>query len=273
MYCIYRITNKLNGKTYIGQHKYKDLSEDKYMGSGKYLWRSIEKYGIENFEREILISEIETRKEINKLEIEYINSERENGHGEYNISRGGDGGWFLPGENNPLYGKHQSEEHRKKISEANKGENNPRYGKHHTEDAKKKISEVHKGKHLPEETKRKISEALKGKNNPLYGKHHSEETRKKISEANKGKSCSEETRKKISEANKGKRHSEESRKRMSESMKGKHHSEEHIRKLSESHKYRIGKRYYNNGIECHMYIPGIEPEGYTLGKLSKIKEN
>lgn len=33
MYCIYRITNLINGKTYIGQHKYKKLS-DSYMGSG-----------------------------------------------------------------------------------------------------------------------------------------------------------------------------------------------------------------------------------------------
>lgn len=35
MYYIYRITNKVNGKTYIGQHKYLDLN-DKYKGSGKH---------------------------------------------------------------------------------------------------------------------------------------------------------------------------------------------------------------------------------------------
>ena len=124
------------------------------------------------------------------------------------------------GENHYLYGKHISEEHRKKISEvtkgkqrseetrkklseAKKGENNPNYGKQRSEETRKKISEARKGKHFSEEHRKKISEAKKGENNPNHGKHISEEHRKKISEANKGKHLSEETRKKISEANKG----------------------------------------------------------------------
>jgi hypothetical protein len=90
------------------------------------------------------------------------------------------------GENHPNYGKHRSEETKKKLSEAQKGEKNSFYGKHHSE-----------------ETKKKLSEANKGENNPNYGKHPSEETKKKISEGKKGKHRSEETKKKLSEANKG----------------------------------------------------------------------
>lgn len=48
MYYIYRIINLINGKTYIGQHKYKELN-DYYMGSGKHLIRAQKKYGIKNF--------------------------------------------------------------------------------------------------------------------------------------------------------------------------------------------------------------------------------
>ena len=62
-------------------------------------------------------------------------------------------------------GRKLSPAHRKQISERTKGENNPFYGKHHTEESKRKISAFHKGKPHSEKMKQKIS---KTKNNSGY---------------------------------------------------------------------------------------------------------
>jgi len=49
---IYKWTNLINGKMYIGSHK--GTIDDGYIGSGKYFNHALNKYGIENFTREIL---------------------------------------------------------------------------------------------------------------------------------------------------------------------------------------------------------------------------
>ena len=221
MYYIYRITNKINGNTYIGQHRYKDLN-DNYKGSGKLLWRAYRKYRFENFEKEILYSRIQYKATADDMERFVIAKERALGKAEYNIADGGQGN----------LGSHHSEETKRKLSKANKG-------KHLSVETRKKISKALKGKkpyERTEETRRKVSEALKGKHHPI-----SEETKRKISEALKGKKLSEEHRRKLSEANKGKisnrkgcKLTEETKRKMSESHKGIHPSEETNRKRSES---------------------------------------
>ena len=127
------------------------------------------------------------------------------------------------GEKHHFFGKHHSDESKKKMSESHKGQIPPNKGKPMSEETKKKISESlkgkpspNKGKHLSEEHKKKLSEAESGEKHHMFGKHLSEETKKKISESlkgkpspNKGKHLSEETKKKISEANKGRKMSEE----------------------------------------------------------------
>lgn len=90
MWYIYKITNCINGKTYIGQHKYKQLN-DSYMGSGKILKQAIAKYGIENFTKEIIVFNITSRTMADLIEKECIYFERTLRKAEYNITEGGEG--------------------------------------------------------------------------------------------------------------------------------------------------------------------------------------
>jgi len=93
------------------------------------------------------------------------------------------------------------------------GENNPFYGKHHSEETKKKISEFHTGKKISNKIRRKTSETLKNRYKNI--KHHL-----------KGTKLSEEHKQKLSDAHKGKRgwittkhHSEETKKKFSETRR------------------------------------------------------
>jgi hypothetical protein len=100
------------------------------------------------------------------------------------------------GENNPMFGRHHSEEARRKISNAFRGENNPQYGKPLSEETRKKISQSLKGKIFSEEHCNNLSKSLKGRT-------FSENALKKMSKAKEGIIPSEETRKKISERARG----------------------------------------------------------------------
>ena len=165
MYYIYRITNKVNNKTYIGQHKYKKLNDD-YKGSGKLLWRAYRKYGLENFEKEILYSRIQYKETADAMERFAIAKERALGKAEYNIANGGQGGNLgeevnkkLIGKNNHFYGKHHSEETRMKLSEAKKGKPSGRRGVHLSEEHKRHISEGRKGKPAWNKGKKGVQQA------------------------------------------------------------------------------------------------------------------
>lgn len=193
-WCIYRITNTINHKTYIGQHKYYNslLVEDNYMGSGIHLKRAQKKYGIENFTKEIITIAM-SQLEANVLEKYYIEKERKsNIYGCYNIADGGLGGSYERSLETrrklslAQKGKHsmpRSEEQKRNISEAHKG---IKYGPR-SEEHRRKLSEAHKGKHFSEETRKKMSETRKGKPSGREGKHQSEEAKKKISEAAKAR--------------------------------------------------------------------------------------
>lgn len=86
-YTIYKITNIINGKYYIGKHQTKNL-DDGYMGSGKLLKRAIEKHGVENFKKEILhIFDNEVDMNLKEKELVIISEST------YNLNEGGNGGF------------------------------------------------------------------------------------------------------------------------------------------------------------------------------------
>ena len=87
-YVIYKTTNLVNGKFYIGKHQTNDLN-DGYIGSGKLLQRAIKKYGLDQFKTEIL--EIcPTEDHMNLAEKIYVVVDREVS---YNLCSGGKGGF------------------------------------------------------------------------------------------------------------------------------------------------------------------------------------
>ena len=111
-YTIYKITNNINGKIYIGKHQTDD-PYDSYYGSGKLLKSAIKKYGKHNFKKEILFI-FDNEKDMNLKEIEIITPEFVLREDNYNIGVGGEGGPHF-------YGKNHSEESREKIRIASLG--------------------------------------------------------------------------------------------------------------------------------------------------------
>ena len=155
-YTIYKTTNVINGKYYIGKHQTENLNDD-YIGSGKLLNNAIKKYGAENFHKEILHI-CESEKEMNTLEKILVVPDRETN---YNLCPGGQGGWGYVNKigRNKKYTKEESmrgvraaqykwkndpewaQKQRERLSRQNKGMQSF-LGKQHTEETKKKIGQT-----------------------------------------------------------------------------------------------------------------------------------
>jgi group I intron endonuclease len=160
IYSIYKITNKINGKVYIGftstiigrwkKHIFDTINKNKKTDSNKILHNAMRKYGIENFEYKVIYQSKDRDYTLNTMEkffiVEY-NSHCVDGKG-YNATYGGQG-TFGP----------KTKEHRKKLS----------------------LSNQYRGKILPKEIKEKISLKLKGR---IFSEQHlkrkSEAQKKKV---------------------------------------------------------------------------------------------
>jgi group I intron endonuclease len=147
---VYRITNLLNNKIYIGKHS-SDRLDDLYYGSGYAIKKSIKKYGKNNFKKEVICI-CKSEKEWNEKEIFYIKKENSFING-YNMTKGGEG----------KLGFIQSLESIEKSSISRK-----KYYKNHPE-ARKYLSDLAKKR--------------TGKNNSFFGKKLSENHIIKMTEA------------------------------------------------------------------------------------------
>lgn len=147
---IYEIECK--GYHYIGQHKYRNDIDDNYHGSGTIIKRLTKKYP---FKKTIIIKGVSTQENANELEKKYISESKEK-YGEFNVNilSGGQNGYVNTAKRNSsgMLGKKHTAESKLKMSISgkgkhnHKGENNPCYGKHLSDEQKKRLSEVNKGR-------------------------------------------------------------------------------------------------------------------------------
>lgn len=146
---IYKITNTINNKCYIGQavdieKRLREHQIGRKARTNTHLSNAIKKYGIENFTFETL--EECSIEELDEREIFWINYFKTiDSNMLYNIAEGGHGGDTisnLPKEKYDAYikkiSKPRSEEFKKEQSERFKGDKNPMYGKPISESAKEK---------------------------------------------------------------------------------------------------------------------------------------
>lgn len=246
---IYKITNKFNNKSYIGQttqeleDRLEDYKKIKCKGQPK-IYNALKKYGPDNFIYEC-IDIANNQNILDQLETHHIR-QLNSMHNGYNCNEGGAGRGRVCDETRrnmsiAFTGRKLSEQTRQKMSKAQSGKNNPNFGKHHSVETKLKISNARKGQKMSEERRAIFSKAF-------LGHKHTTESKLKISKSNSGenavwfgKQFSEEHKRKISEAHKGRITSNEHRMNLSKALKGHKLSEETKRKISESHK----KRYIN----------------------------
>lgn len=155
---IYKITNKISGKIYIGQtrqnvkERWQAHIQDAYnkKRDKQYLHKAIVKYGESNFLFEVIyeVKSLTLQRLVvllDALEVFYISKYKTcDPKLGYNLTSGGQKGYVL------------SEEARRKLSESH-------VGYVWTAESKQKLSQTITGRKYSEETKARISVALKGK--------------------------------------------------------------------------------------------------------------
>jgi group I intron endonuclease len=184
MHYLYKITDTLNNKVYIGQSNKETerWRQHKYLARQdmpiQYVHRAMKKYDIENFTYEV-IAMCKTQEDADQTEMllikQYDSHNKDNG---YNVALGGDHAWNagLLKEQQPMFGKHHTEESKLKSSISNTGKKKPK-----TEEWRKQMSEAHKGQVRSPEA---IKKMLETKSKNVY--KATQATKDKISKSRAG---------------------------------------------------------------------------------------
>jgi len=165
IYSIYKATNTITGKCYIGfdsdwPNRQKSHKRSAKKTNNTKFYNAIRKYGWENFNWEVLYRSKDKDHTLNIMEPYFIKENNSLNNG-YNMTIGGDRGPTLKGKLNGMFGKTHSkqvcENAAKKAIQTFKGKSYEQlYGKEKSDQLKKIRSDNTKGKDNS------------GKNNPRY---------------------------------------------------------------------------------------------------------
>jgi len=171
---VYLITNKINGKKYIGSSRKNQIDEN-YYGSGKVIKDALKKYGKNNFQRDILWEGKGNARDIETYFLEKVNAA--NNPLYYNMTNDARGNNIHKEEtkktvSEKLTGRKYSQEVCDKISKAKLGKPNPKKGK--PDGPKPGVSSSHKGRVSPNKGKGKkiLQYSLEGEYIKTYISYH-----------------------------------------------------------------------------------------------------
>jgi len=234
---VYKLTNKLNGRVYIGSAKefkerWKEHERSLKLGKhhNRFLQADYNKCGAEAFSFSILEIVEGDKLARTTAEQKYVNETYDDGDQCYNLQK----------DTISYQGKRQAclEETKKKISDANSG-------RVYSPEALENIREAAR-KRIGSSNDKVSGEAWRERDPEVYekmvalGKLMAQKNLEKVRAKLTGKPLSEEHRKKLSEAHKGHKHSEETRKKMSEARRNRAPDTEETRKKKSLG--RLGKK-------------------------------